>query len=91
MFNFDLKENEAGEPCITEINAGRFCNDHQHPRLDRPPQHGGELCAARLRRRPPAIDDPYDDPGEYYLVRDLDTLPGVFCPPTTCSRASRRL
>ena len=24
VFNFDLKENEAGIPCITEINAGRF-------------------------------------------------------------------
>ena len=24
------------------------------------------------------IDDPYDDPGEYYLVRELDTLPGIF-------------
>ena len=26
------------------------------------------------------IDDPYDDPGEYYLVRELDTLPGIFRP-----------
>ena len=24
------------------------------------------------------IDDPYDAPGEYYLVRELNTLPGIF-------------
>jgi hypothetical protein len=24
------------------------------------------------------VDDPYDDPGEYYLVRQLDTVPGIF-------------
>jgi len=23
-FNFDLRESTRGEPCITEINAGRF-------------------------------------------------------------------
>ena len=35
------------------------------------------------------IEDPYDAPGEYYLVRELDTLPGLSCAPTNCSRASK--
>ena len=24
------------------------------------------------------VDDPYDHPGEYYLVRELDTVPSIF-------------
>ena len=24
------------------------------------------------------VDNPYDDPGEYYLVRELDTVPSIF-------------
>ena len=77
VFNFDLKENEAGIPCITEINAGRFAMITNI--YDLTGRHNMAASYARLGcGEAVPIDDPYDDPGEYYLVRDLDTLPGVF-------------
>jgi carbamoyl-phosphate synthase large subunit len=77
VFNFDLKENEAGVPCITEINAGRFAMITNL--YDLTGRHNMAASYARLACGEPVhIDDPYDDPGEYYLVRELDTLPGIF-------------
>ncbi len=77
VFNFDLKENEAGVPCITEINAGRFAMITNI--YDLTGRHNMAVSYARLAcGEAVSIHDPYDDPGEYYLVRDLDTLPGVF-------------
>jgi carbamoyl-phosphate synthase large subunit len=76
VFSIDLKENEASVACITEINAGRFCmitNIHDFT--------GRYSMAATYVRlalgKNPGIEDPYDRCGEYYLVRDLDTLPTV--------------
>jgi hypothetical protein len=77
VFNFDLKENEAGIPCITEINAGRFAMITNL--YDLTGRHSMAASYARLACGEAVhIDDPYDDPGEYYLVRELDTLPGIF-------------
>jgi glutathione synthase/RimK-type ligase-like ATP-grasp enzyme len=77
VFNFDLKENKAGVPCITEINAGRFAmitNLYDLTgRHNMAATYGLLACGASVH-----IDDPYDDPGEHYLVRELDTLPEIF-------------
>jgi len=74
VFSFDLKESEAGEPCITEINAGRFCmitNIH-----DLTGRHSIAQTYVRLAfGESTGVDDPREYAGEHYLVRDLDTLP----------------
>jgi carbamoyl-phosphate synthase large subunit len=76
VFSFDLKENAAGVPCITEINAGRFCmitNLH-----DLTGRHNMAQTYVRLAFGEGAgIDDPHEYAGEHYLVRDLDTLPMI--------------
>jgi carbamoyl-phosphate synthase large subunit len=77
VFNFDLKENAAGVACITEINAGRFAMITNI--YDFTGRHN--MAGAYLRLalgEDTGIDDAYDDAGEHYLVRDLDTLPGIF-------------
>jgi carbamoyl-phosphate synthase large subunit len=77
VFFFDLKENEAGVPCVTEINACRFAMITDfHDLIGR---HNMAATYARLGCGEAVhIEDPYDAPGEYYLVRELDTLPGIF-------------
>jgi hypothetical protein len=76
VFSIDLKENDAGVACITEVNAGRFCmitNIH-----DFTGRYNVAATYVRLALgQNPGIEDPYDRCGEYYLVRDLDTLPTV--------------
>jgi carbamoyl-phosphate synthase large subunit len=77
VFCFDLKENADGEPCVTEINAGRFAMITNI--YDFTGKHNMAAAYVRL-----ALDEPVDIGAacdiaeEYYLVRDLDTLPGVF-------------
>jgi hypothetical protein len=79
VFNFDLKENEAGIPCITEINASRFAMSTNL--YDLTGRYNMALTYARLACGDKVeIDDPYDDPGEHYIVRELDTLPNIFKP-----------
>ena len=77
VFNFDLKENEAGVPCITEINAGRFAtmtNIH-----DLAGKHNMVAAYVRLALgEPTGIDDVCDFDEDCYFVRSVDTLPGVF-------------
>jgi carbamoyl-phosphate synthase large subunit len=76
VFFVDIKENENGRPCITEINAGRFAtitNIH-----DLVGKHNMAATFVRLalgeRVR---IDRPSDFAEGYYLVRSVDTLPAV--------------
>jgi carbamoyl-phosphate synthase large subunit len=77
IFFFDLKENEAGTPCVTEINASRFVMiTNFHDLIGRHNMAGTYVrigCGETVQ-----IDDAYDFPGEYYLVRELDTLPLIF-------------
>src|SRR5258706_1247729 len=76
VFSFDLKENEAGTPCITEINAGRFCmitNIHDLTGRPNMPRTYVRLAFGEST----GIDDPREYAGEHYLVRDLDTLPMI--------------
>ncbi len=77
VFFFDMKENETGTACVTEINASRFVMITDfHDLIGR---HNMAGTYARLGcGEAVQIDDPYDAPGEYYLVRELDTLPGIF-------------
>jgi len=76
-FNFDLRENSRGVPCLTEINAGRFPSGTSIFDLT-----GRSNLAATFVRV--ALDEPvrlretYDPAEGYYTVRDLDTLTGVF-------------
>jgi carbamoyl-phosphate synthase large subunit len=72
----DLKESEKGDPCITEINAGRFAtmtNIH-----DLVGKHNMALTYVRLALGEKVeIPHAYDYAEGYYLVRSVDTLPAV--------------
>jgi glutathione synthase/RimK-type ligase-like ATP-grasp enzyme len=77
IFSIDLKEDRAGNPCVMEINAGRFCMITGF--YDLTGQYN--MAAVYLQI---AFDESVDmvagtDVAEdYYLVRDLDTLPAIF-------------
>jgi carbamoyl-phosphate synthase large subunit len=77
VFSVDLKENAAGVPCITEINAGRFSSGTNI--LDLTGKYNMAATFVRV-----ALDEPvdlceeYDVAEDYYMLRDLDTPPGVF-------------
>lgn len=76
-FSIDLKENAEGVPCITEINAGRFFIGMTA--FDHVGTHNMSACFVRLALGEALeIAEPYDCPPEYYLIRDLDTPPGVY-------------
>jgi carbamoyl-phosphate synthase large subunit len=76
-FFVELKEAADGVPSITEINAGRFPsgvtallaigNDNMIAAF-----------AATAIGQPVLITEPYGSPLEYYMVRDIDVIPGVF-------------
>jgi carbamoyl-phosphate synthase large subunit len=76
-FSVDMKENAAGRPCVTEINAGRLVMG-----LTTIGAIGAhDMAAAYVRTalgETLIFDDPYDCPPDYYVVRDLDTPAGVF-------------
>lgn len=76
VFFVDLKENESGEPCITEINAGRFAtmtNIH-----DLVGKHNMAVTYVRLALGEQSeLDESVDYADGYYLVRSVDTLPAI--------------
>jgi carbamoylphosphate synthase large subunit len=76
-FNFDLRENARGVPCLTEINAGRFPSGTNIFDLT-----GRINLAATFVRvaldEAVTLREAYDPAEGYYTVRDLDTLTGVF-------------
>jgi biotin carboxylase len=77
LFSVDLKANTDGVPCVTEINAGRFFIGMTS--FDRVCKHNMTLTYVRLALGEPVdLRDEYDVAADYYLVRDLDTLPRVF-------------
>lgn len=77
VFCFDLKENGEGVACITEINAGRFAMIT--PIYDLVGKHNMAATFVRLALDEPVeIREEYDINPDYYLVRDLDTTPGIF-------------
>lgn len=77
VFSVDLKEDANGVPCVTEINAGRFCMITNA--FDLTGKHNMALTYVRLALGERVeIWEEYDVVENYYLVRDLDTLPGIF-------------
>ncbi len=77
VFSIDLKEDVSGIPCITEINAGRFFMITNL--FDFTGTHNMAVTYVRLALGDRVdIGEAYDVAEDYYLVRDLDTLPGIF-------------
>jgi len=77
VFGIDLKEDENGVPCITEINAGRFFMITSIFDLTGKYSMAGTYVRVALGNSVD-IADPCDVAEDYYLVRDLDTLPGIY-------------
>lgn len=76
-FSVDLKENASGVPCVTEINAGRLVMGMTT--IGSIGAHNMPACYVRLALGDTlVVDDPYDCPADYYVVRDVDTPAGVF-------------
>lgn len=77
VFSVDLKADAGNVPCVTEINAGRFFIGMTS--FDRVCKHNMALIYVRLALGEPVeLREEYDVTEDYYLVRDLDTTPGVF-------------
>ena len=77
LFGVDLKENGAGAPYVTEINAGRPLAGTNL--LDLTGKHNMAVTYVRLALGEPiGMQGEHDVAEDYYAVRDLDTLPGIF-------------
>jgi carbamoyl-phosphate synthase large subunit len=77
VYSVDLKENAAGVPCITEINAGRFSSATNI--FDLAGRHNMVATFVRLARGEPVdIADAYDAVDDWYMLRDIDSPPQVF-------------
>ena len=77
VFCFDVREDRRGVPCVTEINAGRFSMSTNL--YDLVGKHNMASSYVRLALGEPVnVSDEYDAVEGYYMVRDLDTLPGIF-------------
>jgi len=77
VFSIDLKENDDGVPCITEINAGRFFMAMNN--FDAVGKHNMAVTYVRVALGDDVpLHEEYDAVEDYYMVRDLDTLPAVF-------------
>jgi glutathione synthase/RimK-type ligase-like ATP-grasp enzyme len=75
-FSIDLKADRQGRPCVTEINVGRFLTGS--PIFDLTGKHNMTGTYVRLALdQPVQIDEPYDVAEDYYMIRDLDTLPEI--------------
>jgi hypothetical protein len=76
-FSIDVKEDAAGRPHITEINAGRFFM--AMTAFDSILKHNMALTYVRLALgQEVGLREEYDAAEDYYMVRDLDTRPGIF-------------
>ena len=76
LFSVDLKEDGKGTVCVTEINVGRFLAGTNL--LDLTGKHNMALTYVHLAlgERVESLEEP--ESADYYMVRDVDTLPGVF-------------
>jgi carbamoyl-phosphate synthase large subunit len=77
LFSVDLKEDGEGTVCVTEINAGRFLAGTNL--LDLSGKHNMAVTYVQLALGEPvgSLEEP-DQTTDHYMVRDVDTLPGVF-------------
>jgi carbamoyl-phosphate synthase large subunit len=77
LFSIDLKENAAGTPCVTEVNAGRTLAGTNL--LDLTGKHNMATAYVRAALGEPLeLHGEYDTADAWYMVRDLDTLPDLF-------------
>lgn len=75
-FSIDLREDRQGRPCVTEINVGRFLTGS--PIFDATGKHSMTGTYVRLALdRAVHIADVYDVAEDYYMIRDLDSLPEI--------------
>jgi hypothetical protein len=76
-FSIDVKEDAAGRPNITEINAGRFFM--AMTAFDRVLKHSIALTYVRLALGVASdLREEYEAVEDHYMVRDMDMAPGVF-------------
>lgn len=76
-FSIDVKEDARGRPHITEINAGRFFM--AMTAFDQVLKHKMALTYVQLALgQPVELREAYDTADDYYMVRDLDSRPGIF-------------
>jgi carbamoyl-phosphate synthase large subunit len=76
-FSIDVKEDAAGRPHVTEINAGRFFM--AMTAFDRILKHSMALTYVRLALGAPVdFRDEYDAANDHFMVRDMDSAPGIF-------------
>ncbi len=76
-FSVDLKEDSDGQPCVTEINVGRFLTGTSIFDLTGRYNMAATYVHLALGDRV-KIEDAYDVAEDHYMVRDLDTAPGLF-------------
>jgi carbamoyl-phosphate synthase large subunit len=77
VFFVDIKESSRGEPCITEINAGRFATMTNIHDLTGEYNMAATFVRLALGERI-RIRGARDYAEGYYLVRSVDTVPAVF-------------
>ena len=76
-FSVDVKEDAAGRPRITEINAGRFFM--AMTAFDPVLKHSIALAYVRLATGEHVDLGPaYDSVEDHFMVRDMDSEPGMF-------------
>ena len=76
LYSVDLKEDARGEPCVTEINAGRFLAGTNI--LDLTGKHNMAITYVRLALgEPHGVGEVHDATDDEYMVRDLDRPPGI--------------
>ena len=76
-FFVELKETADGVPAITEINAGRFPSGVTALLAVGKDNMVGAFASTCVGQ-PVKIGEPYGSALEYYMVRDIDAVPGVF-------------
>lgn len=76
-FSFDMKGRADGTMCVCECNIGRFCMIT--PIFDRTGAHSTAEMHVRCAFDDDsvAIDEPIDIAEDFYLLRELDTLPTI--------------
>jgi glutathione synthase/RimK-type ligase-like ATP-grasp enzyme len=76
-FSIDVKEDAAGRPHVTEINAGRFFM--AMTAFDRVLKHNMALTYVQLALGARVeFGETYDAADDYYMARDLDVEPAIF-------------
>jgi len=77
IYCFDVREDSRGVPCVTEINAGRFSmSTNLYDLVGRHNMASGYVRLALGRRW--NVQSEYEAVEDYYMVRNLDTLAGIF-------------